>query len=57
VDEEGEVVDFQLKETSGNKILDQAALRVAQAFDFTPGLRGDEPAGGWVSLAIVFSGP
>jgi TonB family protein len=56
VNEQGAVDRFEIKKTSGNKLLDQAALKAAQAFEFTPGRLGDSPAAGWVSLPIVFNG-
>jgi protein TonB len=56
INEQGVVDSFLLKKTSGNKLLDQAALRVAHAFEFSPGIRQDQPAPGWISLAIAFTG-
>jgi protein TonB len=56
VNRQGAVDSLQLKRTTGNRQLDQAALRVAESFQFTPGRRGNEPAEGWVALEIVFSG-
>jgi protein TonB len=56
VNERGAVDRFEIRKTSGNKLLDQAALKAAQAFEFTPGRLGDSPAAGWVSLPIVFNG-
>jgi protein TonB len=56
VNEQGAVDSVQLRKTSGNKFLDQAALQAARAFEFTPGRRGNEPVAGWISLPIVFNG-
>jgi protein TonB len=55
VNEDGGVDAFQLKLSSNNTALDQAALRVAQVFEFTPGSRGGEPIPGWVSVGITFN--
>ncbi len=54
ISEEGEVVETQLKETSGHRQLDEAALRVAGGMRFTPALNRDEPTAVWVSLPITF---
>jgi TonB family protein len=54
VNERGAVEEFKLKTSSGNADLDQAALRVAQAFEFTPPRRGNVPVAGWTSLGITF---
>jgi TonB family protein len=54
VNERGRVEQARLKRTSGDADLDQAALRVARVFEFIPGLDGNQPSAGWISLAIVF---
>jgi TonB family protein len=56
VSRQGAVDSVLLKRTTGNRQLDQAALRVAESFEFTPGRRGNEPAEGWVAVEIVFTG-
>ena len=35
--------------------MDQAALRVAPVFEFTPALNGDKAVPVWVSLPITFT--
>jgi protein TonB len=55
VNEQGGVDAFQIRQSSGNSALDQAALRVARVFQFTPGSRGNAPVGGWVSVGITFN--
>ena len=54
IDPEGLVQRTRLDESSGHPALDQAALRVADAFRFRPALNGSEPTSVWVSLPISF---
>jgi TonB family protein len=56
VNDKGVVERSQLRRSSNNQDLDQAALRVAQVFQFNPGLRGNAPVAGWISVPIVFEG-
>jgi TonB family protein len=55
VNEEGGVEAFQIKQSSNITALDQAALRVAQVFEFAPGAVGGQPAAGWVFVGITFN--
>lgn len=55
IDENGEVKDQQIKESSGHQALDEAALRVAPVFRFTPALNRDETVPVWVQLPITFT--
>ena len=55
IDESGKVQEAALNESSGNEAMDQAALRVAPVFEFTPALNGDKAVPVWVSLPITFT--
>lgn len=54
IDAEGLVRRTRLDESSGHPALDDAALRVAEAFRFDPALNGSEPTPVWISLPISF---
>jgi TonB family protein len=54
INEQGEVERYETKQGSGNADLDRAALKVAQAFEFAPAMRGDEKVPVWFSIAITF---
>jgi TonB family protein len=54
LNEEGRVVDARVRQTSGEPKLDEAALRVARIFQFTPARNRDLPVAVWIALPIVF---
>lgn len=54
IDEEGVVRNHAVQTTSGHQALDEAALRVAPVFRFTPALNRDKAVPVWVSLPITF---
>jgi len=54
VDEAGVVQDRRIHESSGHQALDDAAMRVAREFRFSPALNRDTPVGVWVSFPITF---
>lgn len=54
IDEEGRVLDARIHRSSGLEALDQAALRVADLYEFTPALNRDQRVRVWVSLPITF---
>ncbi len=54
ISETGKVEEVQLKETSGHKALDQAALKVAKSMAFTPARNKGKPVPVWVSIPLVF---
>jgi TonB family protein len=54
VDTEGRVQDLRIAETSGHAPLDQAALRVARAYRFTPALKGGDPVALWMAIPLTF---
>ena len=51
---DGEVEDVRINRSSGHDALDDAALRVAGVYRFTPALNRDEPVPVWVSFPITF---
>ncbi|MGD8322204.1 MAG: M56 family metallopeptidase [Gemmatimonadota bacterium] len=50
----GRVEDTRIDESSGHPALDQAALRVAHVYRFSPALNKDEKVSVWVSFPITF---
>lgn len=54
IDEQGNVMKTQVKETSGHDALDQAAQKVGQVMKFTPALNRDQKVKVWIQLPIVF---
>jgi TonB family protein len=54
IDAHGVVERFEVKESSGNQALDQAALRVAQVFQFIPARRRNETVPAGLTLGITF---
>lgn len=55
VDEESRVQRIRVNQSSGYKVLDDAALGVANIVEFTPALNRDKRMPVWVSLPIVFT--
>lgn len=55
IDEQGVVQNQQVQATSGHQALDDAALRVAPVFKFTPALNRDKAVPVWVQLPITFT--
>jgi protein TonB len=54
IDEDGRVQDFRISETSGHQALDDAALKVANIYRFSPALNRDKQVPVWVSFPITF---
>jgi protein TonB len=54
VDESGKVTRVIVNESSGHQALDEAALRVASAIEFTPALNQEKAVPVWISLPITF---
>jgi TonB family protein len=54
INERGVVERFETKQGSGNADLDKAALEVAEVFQFTPAMRGNEAVPVWHSMQITF---
>ncbi len=54
IDETGTVGELRLDQSSGHQALDQAALRVAGVYRFTPALNRGDAVPVWVSFPITF---
>lgn len=54
IGDDGSVVDVRLDRGSGHEALDDAALRVAKVYRFSPALNKDEKVPVWVSFPITF---
>ena len=54
IDTEGVVQRVLVAQTSGHEALDEAALRVARVFRFTPALNEDEVVPVWIAIPITF---
>ena len=54
IDENGAVQKQVVQVSSGHQALDDAALRVAPVFRFTPALNRDKAVAVWISLPITF---
>lgn len=54
IDEGGRVQDFRIDQSSGHQALDQAALNVAEVYQFSPALNRDQRVPVWVSFPITF---
>jgi protein TonB len=54
IDEEGRVQQTQINESSGYEALDQAALNVAEVYQFSPALNRENRVAVWVALPITF---
>jgi protein TonB len=55
IDEDGTVVNTELKESSGYPAMDEAALKIAPLMRFTPAMNRDKKVKVWVSLPITFN--
>ena len=54
IDTEGVVQRALVAQASGHEALDEAALRVARVFRFTPALNEDEVVPVWIAIPITF---
>ncbi len=54
VDENGQVTNSQVKESSGHSALDEAAKRVAAQMEFSPAMNRDKRTAVWVAQPITF---
>jgi protein TonB len=55
IDEEGQVLNTVVNQSSGHRALDEAALKVADIIEFTPALNRDRRVAVWISLPITFT--
>lgn len=54
IDENGRVIDYRIDLSSGHTALDDAALKVAGIYRFSPALNRDKKVPVWVSFPITF---
>lgn len=54
INESGRVEQVRIDQSSGHPALDEAAINVAGAYDFSPALNDGEPVPVWVSFPITF---
>ena len=54
ISQTGQVLDRRIAESSGQAALDEAALKVADVFQFTPAMNRDERVQVWIQLPITF---
>ncbi len=54
ISEEGRVLDRRVSESSGHVPLDEASLKVADVFRFTPALNREQIVQVWIQLPITF---
>lgn len=54
IDESGQVQDNRIDQSSGHQALDDAALKVAGVYRFSPALNRDKKVPVWVSFPITF---
>ena len=54
IDETGRVLDTRVARSSGSEPLDEAALRVADVYEFTAALNRDDPVPVWIQLPVTF---
>ncbi len=55
IDTKGRVKNAVVQKSSGNKALDDAALKAAKEFEFTPALNRDKRVPVWVAIPITFA--
>jgi len=54
ISEVGQVLDSRVEQSSGHTQLDEAALKVALVYRFTPALNRDQTVQVWIQLPITF---
>jgi len=54
VGEDGTALQVQLKESSGSKVLDRAAMEAIRNWKFIPARRGDKPVADWLVVPVRF---
>ncbi len=55
IDREGVVADVRIHESSGHAALDEAALRVARVFRFSPAMNRDRAVPVWIQIPLTFT--
>jgi protein TonB len=54
INDQGVVENTEVNQSSGHAQLDQAAVRVAEIFEFTPALNRDQRVPVWIAIPITF---
>jgi TonB family protein len=54
IDTLGTVVDVEVCISSGNTVLDEAALQAFRTYTFTPALQHDRPVSVWIRMPVTF---
>ena len=54
ISEEGQVLDKRVSQSSGHTQLDDAAVEVADVYQFTPALNRDQKVKVWIQIPITF---
>lgn len=54
VDRRGQVSDLRVEQSSGSRVLDDAAVDAVRRWTFRPGRRGIEPVESWVQVPVRF---
>ena len=54
LDQDGRVQDRRIDVSSGHAAIDDAALAVAEVYEFSPALNRDQKVPVWVSFPITF---
>jgi protein TonB len=54
IDTVGSVVDVEVFMSSGNTLLDDAALQAFRTYTFTPALQHDRPVSVWIRMPVTF---
>ena len=55
VDKEGTVRKVQVHKTSGNDLLDKAAMAAAYKNKFTPAMQDNKPVAVWITYKVTFA--
>jgi protein TonB len=55
IDDTGVVQEFRVHESSGHNALDQAAMRVADVFEFSAAMNRDQRVPVWIQIPITFT--
>ena len=55
IDSEGKVVKAKVGKTSGNELLDKAAVKAAYECKYKPGTQNDKPVASWVTYKVEFN--
>ena len=54
IDTLGNVVDVKIFKSSGNTLLDKAAINAFKTYEFSPAVQHDRPVSVWIRMPIIF---